>query len=383
MIGKIIISVICFLFFVYMFIFKLIKKNDTTYLAILIIQAIGILLNFIQIIFNVLTGAFFNIIVYIFCIIIPLIVLGMEFKGINFSESISVCISKILLLFGNTKKAKEVLMKLVSKYDKSYSGHKMLAEVYEKDGGMRKAIDEYIKVLDIKGDDYESYFKISTLLSDLSRKDEAIQMLEILVKKKPELFEANKMLGDLLMEKEKFKDATNAYIQAIKYDKENAQLYYCLGVAYSRINEFPLAKQCFEKTVEFDSNYYNSYYRLGQIALLYRDIEIAENYFLQSMYGETEGKSYYQLAKIYMIKNNKEKAIMFINRAIDFDIDYYEIIINEPMFLPIKKQIEKPNEEVKKEKIKESEKEKMISDYLDNTYNLTKVLNEKNNKRKF
>ena len=30
----------------------------------------------------------------------------------------------------------------------------------------------------------------------------------------------------------------------------------------------------------------------------------------------------------------------------------------------------------------ETKKEKAISDYLDNTYNLTRVLNEKNNKNK-
>lgn len=194
MVGKIILSIICFLLFAYIFIFKLIKKNDTTYLAILIMQAIGILLNFIQIIFHILEGLVFNILIYIFCIIIPIIVLAVEGKGINSSEKLSIFISKLLLFTGNTKKAKDILIKLVSKYDKSYSGHKMLAEVYEKEGGMRKAIDEYIKVLDIKGDDYKSYFKISKLLNDLERKDEAIEMLGILVKKKPELSEANEML---------------------------------------------------------------------------------------------------------------------------------------------------------------------------------------------
>ena len=194
MIGKIILSVVCFLLFTYIFIFKLIKKNDTTYLAILIMQAVGILLNFIQIIFHILNTTIFNIIIYIFCIIIPIVVLAVEGKGVNSSEKISVFISKILLLIGNNKKAKGILINLVSKYDKSYTGHKMLAEVYEKEGGMRKAIDEYIKVLDIKGNDYKSYFKISKLLSDLKRKDEAIQMLETLVKKKPEFYDANNML---------------------------------------------------------------------------------------------------------------------------------------------------------------------------------------------
>ena len=190
-----------------------------------------------------------------------------------------------------------------------------------------------------------------------------------------------KCYGDLLMEKEKFKAAAYAYIQAIKYNEENEELYYDLGIAYSRINEFPLAKQCFEKTVQINSNNYNAYYRLGQISLLYRDIELAESNFLQSMYGETEGKSYYQLAKIYMIKNDKNKAIMFLTKAIDFNSKFYDDMINEPIFFQIKKQIEKPNNAEEKE-IKESDKEKTISNYLDDTYNLTKILNEKENKNK-
>lgn len=182
------------------------------------------------------------------------------------------------------------------------------------------------------------------------------------------------------MEKEKFKGAAYAYIQAIKFSKDNAELYYDLGIAYSRINEFPLAKQCFEKTIEMNTNNYNAYYRLGQIALLYRDIELAETNFLQSMYGETEGKSYYQLAKIYMIKNDKNKAIMFATKAIEYNSKYYNEIINEPIFFQIKKQIEKPKD-IQEKEIKESYKEKVISDYLDDTYNLTKVLNEKENKK--
>ena len=46
-------------------------------------------------------------------------------------------------------------------------GHKMLAEVYQKEGGMRRAIDEYVTAIDIKKNDYKSYFKIAQLLKDL------------------------------------------------------------------------------------------------------------------------------------------------------------------------------------------------------------------------
>ncbi len=376
MVEKIIFSLISFLLFAYIFLFKMMKKNDTTYLAILICQAIGILINLIRILFNILNNAFAIVIMYVFSIIIPAAVFFLENKDINCSEWLQVSLAKVYRLLNNDKKAKDILINVVSKYDKSYNAHKMLGEIYEKEGGMRKAIDEYVKVLDLKPNDYVTYFKISTLLKDLGKKDEAIQMLKILVKRKPELVEANKMLAELLLEEKKYKQAITIYVQAIKYDPNDAQMYYDLGIAYSRMNEFSLAKECFKKTVEEDSNYYNAFYRLGQISLLYRDIESAEKYFLESIYGETESKSYYQLAKIYMIKNNKPKAATNINSAIQLDYKYYKTAIEEPIFLPIKQMIIKPEEENYQE-IKESDKEKEISDYLDDTYNLTKYLNNK------
>jgi len=384
MIGKIIFSLISFLLFVYIFIFKLIKKNDTTYLFVLISEAIGIALNFIQILFNVLNGDFFVVVIYLLCIIIPILILALEFKGFNASELLSVGMSKIFIFFGNRKKAKDVLINLVSKYDKSYLGHKILAEIYQEEGGMRKAIDEYVKVLDIRSNDYKSYFKISKLLNDLGKKDEAIQMLKTLTKQKPELYEPGKMLGDILLEKESYKEAIYAYTQAIKANLEKPEAYYNLGIAYARMNEFSFAKECFLKVVEIDSNLYNAYYRLGQISLLYRDINEAEQFFLQSMYGETEVKSFYQLAKIYMMKNDKQKAIMFLNKATEISSEFYNKMTEEPIFFSIKDQILKTEND---NKYIESEMEKSISEYLDNTYLLTKVLDEKkktkNTKRKF
>ncbi len=379
MIGKILFILISFLLFVYIFIFKLIKKNDTTYLFVLVSQAIGILLNFIQVLFNILNDLLFNIIVAMLCIIIPILIIVLEINGFNFSELLSIALSKMYIAFGNVKKAKDTLIRLVTKYDKSYMGHKMLAEIYENEGGMRKSIDEYVKVLDIRSNDYKSYFKISKLLKDLGKKDEAIEMLTILSKQKPELYESNKMLGELLLEKEKFKEAINVYIQTIKHNQEKADLFYNLGIAYSRINEFSFAKECFLKTVELDSNFYNSYYRLGQISLLYKDISEAEKYFLQSMYGETEIKSFYQLAKIYMIKNDKAKALMFLNRATESSEEFYKKALEEPIFFSFKNEIIKPENNIQ---YTESETEKNISEYLDNTYNLTKILDKKKNERR-
>ena len=383
MIEKIIVTLVSFILFVYVFFFKMIKKNDTNYLIVLGIEAIGILINFIQIIFGVLKTGFFNGFVYIFSIIIPALVFLLEYKHINVSEMMYVFASKVCLLFGNAKKAKELLINLSEKYPNSYYAHKILAEIYEKEGGMRKSIDEYVKVLDIKRNDYKSYYRISTLLKDLGRNKQAIEMLENLLKVKPDHFPASEMLAELLIENEEYKKAITVINKALKTHEDEEKIIYNLGIAYVKTNDFSLAKKCFEQVVSLNNQHYNAYYRLGQIALLYRDYDMAENYFSNSAYNEKEAKSYYELTKIYMMKNQKDKAALTIQKAINSDAGFYEIAKEEPILFPIKQHIKKPETIVETPKQEEAKTEKMVEEYLNDTYNLTKVLNKQEEENRF
>lgn len=381
MVEKILVTLVSFLLFAYIFIFKMIKKNDTNYLIILILQAIGIIINFMQILSGIFIGTAFNLIIYTFSIILPIVVFLLEYKKINVSEIMMIFISKIYKLTNNNKKAKETLVKLISKYNDSYYGHKLLAEIYEEEGGMRKAIDEYVAVLDIKKDDYKSYHKISVLLNDLGKKEESIQMLKTLLKAKPQDYEANSLLGELLIEKKEYKEAIKYLNIAIKYNENKEDLIYNLAIAYTKINEFGLAKECYKKVVEIDHTNYNANFKLGQIALLYRDIESAESYFLNSAYKEKETKSYLELAKIYIIKNRKDKATLVMQKAIETDSNYYKIAQDEPILFPIKNALNKPAKENHVE-YNESEKEKDVEEYLKDTYNLTKILNKQSETNK-
>ena len=205
MIGKIVFTVVAFCTFCIHFAIKMIRKNDTTYLIILGIQAIGILLNLIKISFDIFNGIAFNIILYLFCIITPILVFVLEARGINVSEVLKIIMAQIYLWLNNPKKQKKILIDLVSKYKDSYLGHKFLAKIYEQEGGMRKAIDEYVQVLDIKKDDTDSYYKISVLLRELGRNDEATEMLRTLLKTKPDMYEASKLFGRYIFRTKEFK----------------------------------------------------------------------------------------------------------------------------------------------------------------------------------
>lgn len=133
-------------------------------------------------------------VLYFLCIILPIAVFVLEMKNINVSESLRIFLAQIYIWLHNTKKAKKILIDLVSKYKESYIGHKMLAHIYESEGGNRKAIDEYVQVLDIKKNDYNSYYRISLLLNELGKKDEATEMLRRLLKNRPQIYEASNLL---------------------------------------------------------------------------------------------------------------------------------------------------------------------------------------------
>ena len=377
--------------------FKIIRKNDGNYIFILVLQTIGIIVSFLEILNKINESILGGTIRYVFSIVIPLLIIFIEIRGINFSEILSVIAAKFFMLIGDTKTAKSILLKLVTKYPESYLGHKLLAECYEKEGGMRRAIDEYVTSVDINKKDYKSYFKIADLLRDLGKKDEAIQMLETLVKTKPDCYEASILLGELLCEQERFKEAANVYNEALRYKPADFDLYYNLGIVYTRLSDFQMAKEMYEKAAAINHRMYGANYNLGLIAFIQRDYDTAEKYFEKSLYGELEAMSYYQLAKIYVYKGEKDKAITFLNKAIELDPKLLQLANKEKTFRKIKEYITvsvKMDNIVKVENEDELEEfearrsiilkqqEEIARKYLDDTLKLIEEMSENSSKQK-
>ncbi len=378
LISKIIFNVIAFLLFICIF-YKMIKKNDTNYLIILCIQAVGIAIDFIEIIFVLKYGIALNLIMYIFAIIIPAIIIILEKYKVNFSEIMYIFFSLIATIFKNNKQAKKFLIDLVTKYPESYLGHKRLAQIYEKEGGMRKAIDEYVQAIDNNKKDYDTYYRISYLLNELGKPNEASQMLETLLKKKPEYFKATQLLADIYCNQERYKEAANIYNDAIKYNPTSYELYYNLGMVYTMLNDFQNAKNCYEKAAAINTLEYTTYYNLAHINLIYNDLEEAQKYFQKCIDSEEmEPKAYFYLAKICMLKGDKENAIKYINVAIETDSSYYKKAEEEPLFIPIKAYLHYPVEETPIKETKLSKKELKAIEHLENTTKLVGKININN-----
>lgn len=375
-IERIIFSVLAFTLFILMFI-KMIAKNDTNYLAIIALQALGIAISFFEIVLGHTLWIGLKILTYILSIILPLVIIYYDSRNINLVENMYAIFAKCLAQLGNRKKAKQILVNLVTKYPESYKGHKYLAEIYEKEGGMRRAIDEYVKAIDIRKNDYDSYYKIAELLNGLEQKEQSVTMLNNLLKIKPEYYQASTLLGDLLIEQGKYKEAVNVYQDALKYRPADYEMFYNLGIAYTMLNDFAGAEEAYKKAALINHLKYTTDYTLGQIALICDELEKAEEYFTQALYGEeVEPMAYYQLARLCMRRGQKEKAIVYMNQAIELDSTLEEKF-EEEIFIPIKAYIVKKEKQENEKRKELSEKQKKITKHLDDTYEVVKKLSNR------
>lgn len=376
--GKIFFYVISIALFVIMFL-KMMKKNDFITLMSLILQAIGIGINFISLIFRIELNLFFVLLTYLMSVIIPIVIIVCEYNGINLMEKIYMVLAKTYMLRKDTKDAKKILITLVEKNDNCIEAHKMLAEIYEQEGGLRKAIDEYVKVVDLDANAYDSYYKIAILLKELGNNQDSLDMLTKLVNKKPDYLEASIALSDMLCAAERYKEAISVMNEISKHYQNNFDVYYTMGIVYTMLNDFSSAKMCYEKAAVINSIEHNTDYNIGMIELIIGELEESEKYFTKCIEDEELSPlAYYQLAKIYMLKLDKDTAVKALNIAIELDNNLYKKAVEEPLFIPIKGYIDYPNideEDIEQKQSKASEKEKKARKHLEETYNLVGKLN--------
>lgn len=380
MIEKLLFVLIAVTLFIIVF-FVMARKNNTMYISLLVLEAIGIAISFLEINFNISIGIILQIIKYIFAIILPIVVLYLERKKIiTYSEIIALILNQYYKITKNEDKNKKMLLKIIEKDENSVLAHKLLAQSYEREGENENAITEYLRVIDLKNNDTKTYFKLVDLYETLNKDDEAIELLNNLLYQNPECYKASLKLGDIYYKKEQFKKAIEVYSEALKYRVNDYDLYYNLGMNYIRLNDFSNAEICYKRAAELNTKLYNGYYMLGKLSLLSNDLAEAEKYFIESISSEElEANSYFELAKIYMLKNDREKCIVFLQKAIEVDIKYVKLARNEPIFIPIKHYIKSPEDIVYPEEdgnkvSKLSEKELKLIDKLDKDIELSQNL---------
>ena len=371
---RIIFNVLAFSFFLVIF-FKMIKKNDTNYTYVLIIQAVGIAISFLGLIIRIKFNFVLVALTYLLSIILPIAIIVFENNGLYLSEIIFYNLARYYNKRGNLEKSKTILQNAIEKFPNSYILHKQLADTYENNNQKQIAVDEYLRASEINVRDYNLKIKTINLLIEENKLIDAEKMANAILIEKPDCYEASILLGDILYNQDKFKEAINIYLQAINYNPNQYDLYYNLGIMYTAINDFQSAKECYEKAAELNSILYLVKYNLGQIALLYNEVDEAEKYFYECINDDSILEdAYYYLSYICMLKGEKESAIEYLNNAVENNEELYNKAIKETVFRTIIEKINKPSSDAKERK-KISQKEQKNMKHLEETCAIVGELN--------
>ena len=275
MISIIIFSIISISIFIFTVV-KLIKENNSNYLFALIPEFLGIIINFICLFFTIKPGIILLVIMYTLSVIIPIVLLILEKNEINLSELLGIIKANYYKEKNQHDFAKKQLINNVNKFPNSFLSHQKLGEWYEKNGELEKAEDEYLKAIELKPKKYENYYKLALIYNEDKKKEQAIEVLRDVLKRKADYLDASIALGDILYETEMFKEAINVFQDALKYNPGEYKLYYYLGMSYTRINDFPNAKEYYKKAATINSTLNAAKLNLGQISLLFRDYDETE-----------------------------------------------------------------------------------------------------------
>lgn len=347
---------------------QMIRKNNSNYTYLLGSEFIGIVIIFVYIFNGNSPKTLAYIITYILSVLIPLAIYLLEKKQIYIDEIATTYLAK-------RKHDTSKLLEIIEKNPDSYYAHKALAEIYEETEEYEKAEDEYIRAIQIKQNEYKMYIKIANIYVKNNKKKEACEVLQGLLEAKPENLDAGFLLGQIYYDDGKFKEAIKVYNQCLNYNGDNFYLYYNLGMCYTRINDFKMAKECYSKAAILNSLKEVSKINIGQIYMIYKDYEKAEKYFAETIKSDDEkisAYSYYYLAKIRLIQNNKDQAISYINLAIETYPYIFEKVKKDDLFIPILSQIKYAKDKEINTKVEPKENE--IIEYLSKTFEVVETL---------
>lgn len=230
---------------------------------------------------------------------------------------------------------------------KSFSNalaHYIMGSLYDNQGDMEAAVQEYEKALEYGGDISEVYLKIGTSFMLHGRSDEAesmltksieidpentksYQLLALIYSAKGDLYKAQELskealkydpdnikvltfLSELFLARGELDSAAEVYERILRIKGDDAFLYFNLGVIYSKRNLFSKAEETLEKAVGVDESNILAHMLLGYVYEIEGKFERAiEQYNNVILIEPLTNEAYARMGQLYYRLGKAEKAI--------------------------------------------------------------------------
>lgn len=214
----------------------------------------------------------------------------------------------------------EKIFKNVKMIDDGIEVHFGLANIYERTGRKKDAIELYSKVVE-ENDDFDiAHFSLAYLYDEIGEEQEEdingdnISKAVIHYEKSLQLnnnnFWAHINLGSIYERNNIDDKALYHFSKAYEIDKNEKMVCYNLGVVYSKIKQYDKALRYYLEELKKENPYPSSYYNIG---ILYKDgfkdYDKAQYYYLLGLEKNQEDYNiWYNLGCVHALKKDFENA---------------------------------------------------------------------------
>lgn len=212
----------------------------------------------------------------------------------------------------------------------SFSEYLSKAEQYAYEGKADRAVAAYKKALELRPTDAETHFRLAELYSAIYMRsfNEARSQAIANALRNPALRQEQ----DVIKEYEKYgfkrEYATlsfQEYKEVIKYDPLNWRAHYYVAGGYKKEKQYSKAVAHYQKAIELNPQYVNSYILLGELCAEIEDYKTAiKNLEMAIRIDPAYEYGYYQLGLVYRKINNGQKFGKVLDKLKKMNSTFYD-----------------------------------------------------------
>ena len=158
---------------------------------------------------------------------------GMKTLDRKFFATKDLNLAKVLRWAGKKQEARKVLKRAAGVLDGNPEVHKMMGGFLLEDGKYRQAVEEYVKAVELSGNDPRMEFSLATAYYKAGMKSDALRLYEKLFKNNPGSADVCADLGTILLEKGDLRHALTTLRSGLAVNRDSAGLFgpYALALA--------------------------------------------------------------------------------------------------------------------------------------------------------
>ena len=180
----------------------------------------------------------------------------------------------------------------------------------------------FMKCLEADEEDYAALYNIVYCFDFLKERQQAIDYLSMYLNKNPYCEVAWHQLGKQYFDNKEYEKALTAYDFAIISDDTFIGAYLEKGKVLEKLKRYNEAIENYRYTLELDDPTAFAYLRIGKCFEKLDASELALQHFTQCVHEDPLlDKGWLALTDHYIKKLDYQKALYFINKAIDIDTD--------------------------------------------------------------